>query len=330
QHDLPVCPGFIGHNVAERKRIEQRKAFSRRLGMPDEELFDVDLDLTEFADWCDSWCDTIYAHQSHSALRGASNTPFLRAASWTGQVKRIQNAAALDVLMAPVAGRDGVRTVSKQGIKIGREHYQTVAAWPGDDVFVRMDPADLGRAHVFALDGESYLGVALCPELAGLDPVQVTMQMKAAQKAHEQEALVEIRKEMRQIGPRDFMNARLAQAQHRAASLTRLDRPAETYTTPALEAAQRSVEDTRPDVRPYTPEQRTQASAAVVQMPARPPARTTPEQRFRRALALTDQIEAGEAIDADDESWLRGYQLGAEYRGWMRVWEQRGPAMFGA
>lgn len=328
QHDLPVCPGFIGHNVAERKRIESRKAFSRRLGMPDEELFDVDLDLAEFMTWCDTWSETIYAHKTHSALRGTSNTPFLKAASWTGDLRRIAHPAALDVLLAPVAGKDGVRRVTKQGLKINREYYQTVAAWPGDDVFVRMDPADLGRAHVYDLDGETYLGVALCPELAGLDPAEVTMQMKAAQKAHEQEALVEIRKEMRQIGPRDFMEARQTQAEKRAASLTRIDRPGETYTTPALEAAQRAVEDAQPDVPAYTPEERAKATAAVVQMPARPVQRSTPEQRFRRALDLEEQIEKGEAIDADDESWLRGYRLGAEYRGWMKVWEQRGPAMF--
>lgn len=328
QHDLPVCPGFIGHNVAERKRIESRKAFSRRLGMPDEELFDVDLDLAEFISWCDTWCETIYAHSEHGALRGSANTPFLKAASWTGEVKRLAHPAALDVLLAPVAGKDGVRRVTKQGIKINREYYQTVAAWPGDDVFVRMDPADLGRAHVFGLDGETYLGIALCPELAGLDPAEVAMQVKAAQKAHEQEGLVEIRKEMRRIGPRDFMDARIARARKRAASLTRLDRPAEDYTTPALEAARQSVEDARPEVPAYTPEERAQATAAVVQMPSRPAQRTTPEQRFRRALALEERIENGEAIDADDESWLRGYRLGAEYRGWMKVWEQRGPAMF--
>lgn len=327
QHDLPVCPGFIGHNVADRKKIESRKAFSRRLGMAEEDLFDVDLDLVGFQTWCDQWAGTIYDRADHAGLRGKS--PFLKAASWQGEVRRIAAPAALDVLLAPVAGGrgDGIRRVTKQGLKIDREYYQTAAAWPGEDVLIRMDPTDLGRVLVFRPDGETYLGEAICPPLAGLDPAEVTMRMKAAQKAHEQAALVEVRREMRQIGPRDFMEARLAQAERRSATVTRLERPGTPYTTPALDAAQEAAAAAAPDIPAYTPEQR--AQAAVVAMPQRPAApKTTPRDRFRRALALEDAVEAGSPIDADDEAWLRGYRLGAEYRGWMKVFEKQGHAMF--
>ena len=327
QHDLAICPGFIGHNVADRKKIESRKAFSRRLGMDDEQLFDVDMELAEFQDWCDTWADEIYGQRQHEGLR--RTTPFLKAASWQGEVKRISTPGALNVLVAPIVGKDGIRTVTKKGIAIGREHYQTAAAFPGDEVFVRQDPTDLGRALVFAIDGETYLGEAICPPLAGLDPIEVTARVKAAQKAHEKAGVAELRKEMRAIGPRDFMDATLAQARKKAASLTYLERPAAPYTTPAIEAAQEAVKAGQPDVPAYTPEQRAQVSAAVVPLPAkRPAAQTTPEQRFRRALDIEARIERGEPVSIDDEVFLRGYQPSSEYKGWLRVFEQRGPGMF--
>lgn len=325
QHDLAICPGFIGHNVADRKKIESRKAFARRLGMDDEQLFGVELDLAEFQSWCDTWADEIYGQREHEGLR--RSTPALRAASWSGEVKRIAQPDALNVLLAPIVGKDGRRTVTKKGIAIGREHYQTVAAWPGDEVLVRQDPTDLGRALVFAMDGETYLGDAICAPLAGMDPVEVAMRVKAAQKAHEKAGVAELRKEMRAIGPREFMDAALHQARKRSASLTYLSRPSVPYSTPALEAAQEAAEASRPAISAYTPEQA--ASAAVIQMPAKPTApRTTPEQRFRRAVTLDECIERGESIDADDEAWLRGYRMGAEYKGWMRVFEVRGHAVF--
>lgn len=329
QHDLAVCPGFIGHNVAMRKKIESRKAFSRRLGMPEEELFDVDLDLVEFQGWCDQWAETIYAHSDHAALRGGASTPFLKAASWSGEIRKISVPTALDVLLAPVAGKDGIRRITKQGIKIAEEYYQTAAGQPGEDVLVRMDPMDLGRAMVFALDGETWLGEAICPPLAGLDPVEVTMKVKAAQKAHEQGMLSDIRKEMRKIGPRDFMAATLSQARQRAASVIAFERPATPYSTPALEAAQEAVRASQPEVSAYTPEQAARAAAAVVSMPkARPAPKTTPEQRFRRALDIEARIERGEQIDTDDEVFIRGYRPSSEYRGWMRVFEKQGEAIF--
>lgn len=327
QHSLQLCPGFIGHNVADRKKIEGRKAFSRRLGMDEEQLFGVELDLPEFQAWSDSWCDTIYAHKGHGGLKG--QTPFLKAASWQGELRKIAHPRALDVLLAPVAGKDGIRRVTKQGIKIDGEYYMTAAAWPGDDVLVRMDPADLGRVLVFALDGETFLGEAICAPLAGMDPAEIAMRVKAAQKDHEKAGTDRIRKEMRQIGPRDFMEASLRQAQKRAASLTYLERPATPYSTPALDAALDAAKSGDPEVPAYTPEQSARASAAIIAMPPpKAPPKTTPEQRFRRAIGLEAEIEAGRPIDDDDEAWLRGYRQGAEYKGWMKVFELKGEAMF--
>ena len=329
QRDLATCPGFIGHSVADRKVIEQRKAFSKRLGMKDEDLFDVELELPEFQRWCDAWSDTIYLHREHGGLRDL--TPFRKAASWTGEVRRIEEPRALDVLLAPIAGRDGIRTVSKQGLKIGREHYQTSAAWPGDDVLVRMDPADLGRALVFSADGETWLGEAICPELAGVDPVEVTMRVKAAQKEHMARETAAIRKEMRKIKPRDFSDALLRQAEKKASNLTYLEQPATPYTTPALDAARAAAEGRKSAAADYDPEAVQQSLAEIVPIPAprRPPQPVRTERDFRYAIDLEEAIAAGRPISPEDAEWLRSYQRHPDYTGARRIYEIRGRAMFG-
>ena len=75
QRDLPpLCPGFIGHNVAQRKQIEHRKSFGQRLGADDAEIFDVALSLGEFQSWCDDWAYLIYETRAHGGL--SKKTPF--------------------------------------------------------------------------------------------------------------------------------------------------------------------------------------------------------------------------------------------------------------
>ncbi len=330
QRDLATCPGFIGHSVADRKVIENRKAFSKRLGMDDAELFDVQMDLPEFQAWCDKWASEVYATRPHSAL-GRGMTPMLKAASWPGDVARIEDTHALDILLAPIAGKDGVRTVTKQGLRIGNEYYQTAAAWPGDEVLVRMDPADLGRALVFSLSGDEYLGEAVCPHLAGLDPVAVTMQVKAAQKSFMAEETGRIRREMKKIGPRDFADAMLREGARRAAKITAFERPATSYTTPALQAAQaasgQSAKAPAPD---YDPAEMQRQLGEVVKISRhQKPAPAAQPDAFRRAIDLEEAIARGEAVTDSDRAWLTSYQQHPDYRGARRIYDKQGRAMFG-
>lgn len=138
-----TLPGFVGHSVADRKVIEGRKAFSRRLGLDDAHLFDADMTEAEAAAYADSWAAEIYAHTPHGGLGGA--TPFAAAAAYAGPVRRIENLAALDILLAPVAGADGLRRVTKTGIRVDGANYLIGSVMPGTDVLCRMDPSDLGR-----------------------------------------------------------------------------------------------------------------------------------------------------------------------------------------
>ena len=335
QRSLAGLPGFIGHSVADRKVIENRKAFSKRIGADPAELFEVDMDLAEFQAWCDDWSDKIYATTPHEGLGG--RTPFQAAAAYAGEVRRIASEAALDVLLAPAPGKDGLRTVTKTGIRIGGSHYLTRAAMPGTTVFCRMDPADLGRILLFEPDGEIFIGEAHCPELAGLDPVETIARVKAAQKAFMDERVRPIRAEMKKIGPRAIADAVRRQGEKRAAKLIAFPQRRETHSTPALDAARAAL---RKNEAAPLPAEAAKLHAELLQeaapsaLPAVSPARgeitrlpETREQRFRRALDIERRMAAGDEVAERDLLWLGGYRAGAEYQALRQVFDEFGEAM---
>jgi transposase InsO family protein len=335
QHDLmPLLPGYVGHSVADRKVIEQRKAFAQRLGVDDARAFCVDLSAEELQARLDAWAADRYAHRPHGGLDGA--TPFAVAAAWRGPVRRIEDEAALAVLLAPVAGHDGRRTVGKQGIRVDGSHYIAPDLVPGESVFVRMDPADMGRAFVFGEDGESFRCVAVCPELAGIDPAAAVAEARAAQKRMIDERTAPIRAEARKIRPRDMADAVARQAARAAGKLVELPRPAVAHTTPALDAAALAHRGKRaPEPPPLKPEAAA-LMAKIEERLTRPAQRTaavqplrtreTPQQRFRRCLDLEAALERGETLAPDDLLWLGGYRESAEWRAMKRVHASFGDA----
>lgn len=311
-----TLPGFVGHSVADRKVIENRKSFSRRLGLDDVHLFDADMTEAEAAAYADRWATEIYAHTSHEGLGG--QTPFAAAAAYQGRIRRITNEAALDILLAPVVGRDGQRMVTKTGILVDGAHYLIGTVMPGTRVLCRMDPADLGRLWVFTPDGETFLGHAVAPELRGLDPVQTAAKVKAEQKAYLEGRLKPIRAQMRKIGPRDVADAQAEAARRRAGSLVAFRRPSDTHDTAPLDAAARALDANEAAplsaaVRERHEEIKREITAgATAAKVSRLP--ETPQQRFRKALEIEKRIAAGEQVEADEARWLGGYQAGPEYR----------------
>lgn len=323
QRDLATCPGFIGHSVADRKVLENRKAFNKRLGAKAEALFDVEMDLPEFQGWCDSWTDTIYGHAPHESLRRKS--PFEVAAAWRGTIRRIEHPQALDILLAPIPGNNGIRTVTKTGVRVDNHHYYTAAAMPGTDVLVRMDPTDMGRILLFAADGEAWLGEGICPELAGLDPAATIQKVKAAQKAYELDRLADIRREMRKIGPRTVSDALLREGERRATGVVAFPQKSETVSTPALRAAAEAMVhgNSTPAQPPADLDLR---RAAILPDPTPMPARPaeTAGDRFKRALELEAVQRSGGEIDPADAAWLTIYQQQPQYRAQKMMFEEFG------
>ncbi len=330
-----TLPGFVGHNVGQRSVIEKRKAFSRRLGLDDAHLFDADMTETEVAVYADSWAAEIYAHSRHD---GIGTTPFAKAASYLGAVRRISDERALDILLAPVVGGDGIRTVGKTGLRVGGEAYYIGTVQVGRQVFCRMDPADLGRLMVFEPDGETFLGIAECPALLGLDPVETAMRVKAQQQALLEGQLKPIRAAMRRIGPRAVADAQLSVARARHDTLVAFPRPAEGHSTPALDAAGTAARP--PEGRPLDGAAAAQHERLTALFDARATGQPAPagnvrplratetkEQRFRRALDLLGAVETGQTVDPTDLMWLGGYRETGEFKAMRRMHDQFGDAM---
>lgn len=318
QRDLvATLPGFIGHSVADRRVIEGRRSFAARLGTDDAEKFRPDLTASDMIVYCDRWAADGYGQTPHDGLGGM--TPAARAASYEGTIRRLEGTAGLDILLAPVAGTDGYRTVTKTGIRVDGAFYLIGTVMHGTRVFCRRDPADLGRLHVFAEDQEQFLGHAVCPALRGLDPAATIARVRAEQKALLDGQLKPIRAAMRKIGPRQVADAQFAaQAEIIDFAAAGQAGTSERHSTPTLEAAAAAL--LPPAAAPLPPaaaEQHRKLLASTPDVP-RPIRRETKEDRFARARTIAAQRATGTASDTD-LSWLASYAQTPEFRAMQRV-----------
>jgi putative transposase len=311
---MRTLEGFIGHSVADRKVIENRKAFSARLGADPEDMFEVKLSAAELQARVDVWCSDVYGRAPHAGLKG--QTPFAVAAISATQLRRIADIRALDMLLAPVAGKDGMRTVTKSGLRIDGAHY--IAGWltVGETVLVRMDETDMGRAYVFAPDGETYLGEAVAPDLAGVDPAAAIAAARGAQKQLIAGRMAEVKKEARRIKAGDFAAAIHRQALVAQGTLLAFPKAEAAHDTPALTAAARVPAVTAGHsaaVAAMAERLRAADAAFVAVTPLREA--ETPHQRWNRARALEAAIARQDFVEPDALMWLGGYREGPEYRG---------------
>ena len=244
-------------------------------------------------------------------------------------------------LLAPVAGKDGLRIYGKMGLRIEGSHYLAPGVMPGETLFVRMDPADLGRAYLFAEDGESFRAIAICPELAGIDPAAALAAAQAAQKAFIAERVAPIRRDAAKIKKRGMVDSVLRQAAKDAGTLVELPKRREPHATPALSAAAETANalDISKGLRAPKASEPSEAEKAMLAKleaandaaitspaPVVRPLRKheTPHQRFRRALDLEAAIAASEPVSTEDALWLGSYREGAEYRAHKRLHKEFG------
>lgn len=243
---MPLLPGFVGHNVTDRKKIEARRSFAQRLGENDKDVFCVDLTHEELQEKVDRWVELKYSHSPHGGLDGKS--PFEVIAAWTGPIRRIENERALDILLAPLAGKDGIRTVTKHGIRYDKAHFIHGDLVPGREVFVRVDPEDMGRVYVYSRDGREFICVAECPERLGVNPGAAIRAAREIQNRRIATEVDPLNRDIRLMKPRDAIDAALRVAARDAGTLTTFPKQSEAYTSPQLEAAAiaAGVDDPKP------------------------------------------------------------------------------------
>jgi len=232
---VELLPGFIGHNVAERKSIEARKSFAQRL-MKKDAVVEIKLTSREFQKICDRWIEAVYMQTPHSGLNG--KTPADVSRSWLEPVRKIEDERALDVLLCPAAKDGGWRIIGKKGVKVDHRAYfsTAMAGHEGRRVQVFLDYADLGRVYIFEESG-AFLCVATCPDWFGISARDEACYLRNAQKKLISEKRKEFKKLVKEqrieIVPEQILSYRESQIQN----LKEFPQKAETYTTPAIEEA---------------------------------------------------------------------------------------------
>jgi transposase InsO family protein len=298
---LELLPAFVGHSVAERKAIESRASFAERLFEKDA-VVEMAMPAKDLQDTVDQWLSDVYEHRVHGSLNA---TPFQRATAWKGTLRRIADERALDVLLAPPAGKS-TYVVTKKGLRIEGAQYISQAlavGYVGKTVSVRATE-DYGRVVVYH-DGR-FVGIAVCPERTGVSRQEIASHARKAQRQAVTEAKAAVRKATKHLPKgdallRDYLNEKATEA----GKLAVLPQPAKDHQTPALSAAAQAAQalDGRQSAAPIPPDlQRIKDKRAQekAQAPAPPVVRKIPETphlRFRRWLELTELLNAGGTID---------------------------------
>lgn len=323
---MPLLPGYIGHSVADRKAIEGRKEFAKRLGESEAKAFCVSLTHQEMQAAIDSWVENKYHHAPHAGLGG--KTPFQALAAYTGPIRWIADERALDLLLAPIAGKDGIRTVTKTGIRADNATFIHPDMPIGEDVLCRHDPEDMGRLYVYTADGREFICVAECPERLGINPGEAVRAVREAQAVRMAEEIAPLQREIRNMKPRDAIDAVLRVAEAKASNVVALPKPTETHTTPALEAAADALAPSRGMEPAPLPEAAARHHAQLVAELASPKVAVLPEspkQKFARMWQMQQRMEAGEALPPEEARELLLYVGTAEYRAHKGLLEDFGP-----
>jgi transposase InsO family protein len=232
---VELLPGFIGHNVSQRKAIEARRSFSERL-MKKGAIVEVKLSAHEFQAICNRWIEAVYMQTPHEGLDGM--TPAQKVRSWTDPVKKIEDERALDVLLCPAPKDGGLRMIGKKGVEANRRCYfnTAMAGYEGKRVRVLIDYADLGRAYCFEETGE-FLCIATCPDWYGISAEDEAGCLKRAQRRLVSEKRKELKRLAREhrIGlvPEEVLDYR----ESLIANVDELPQKTEAYTTAAIEEA---------------------------------------------------------------------------------------------
>jgi len=182
---------------------------------------------------------------------------------------------ALDVLLMRVAGKNGLRTVTSQGIRIDGYFYGVKAILPGEQVLVRMDPDDMGTIYAFSPDGAEFLCDGHCPELSGHSPAEFWAAVREAHADVLRESGKRAEAERRSIakGPA-FIERYLRVKKSQNGNVVALPKRSEDHSTPQIAAAM----SIQPEPSASTADQRQQAAALFQAQLISERANAAPEQ----------------------------------------------------
>jgi transposase InsO family protein len=311
-----LLPGYIGHNVAEREAIRARETFAKRVMTPGETI-EVSMSGAELQRTLDQWVEAVYHQDPHSGEGMRGMTPFAKAAAWTGEVRTV-DPRALDFLLLTFGE---TRNLTKNGIRWDNREYIARSGFEGqvgNAVFIRYDPADLGRIYVFSED--RFLCVAECPEMTGISRAEYASAARAEQKKLDSEKRAEL-KAMKKEQAKNPAEVVLKYRAKQSGKLVEFPRETTPYTTPMLDAAAEAARASEPaPMRIDTPEQIAVAAALdTIQAPVGGGSNVvqleTSRTRYLKWLKVDAEVVRGEHADGSETlRWWRAYQECAEFK----------------
>jgi len=315
---LNLLPGFIGHNVADRKEIEARKSFASRLKDP-EEVIDVSMSAADFQGHLDRWCEHIYGKDVHS---GIGMSPFAKAQSYTDPIRRIEDERALDMLLCELAA---VRKIGKKGIRFRNHTYfnEGIGEYIGKDVLVKYDEADIGRLYAY-VEGR-FIGVMQCYEILGISSREAAAATKHKQAKKVAEQTAELRKYKHDIKKNiseTVMDYRIAESE----KLIAFPQKSVAYSTDALKEAARAVEADAEKVIPVFSEEEKAVSAAIdaEQLEEHSPVDmfgADPARDFAFWKRLDARVDDGDKLTDREHAIWKNYSKSDEFRTLMEMEE---------
>lgn len=232
---LEVLDNFMGHSVAERAVIEDRRSFAEQL-FKKNAVVKVNMSSAEMQRLADAWLAGTYRMKEHSTL---GMTPLEKRASYTGAVKRVANERALDILMYKPVRKP---TITKKGIRYDKQWFihAELPLHVGKVVSnICLDPNDMGKLIVY-VEGK-FLCIASNAMLAGINRAEVAAHGKAKQNAFIAEKKAEFRKAKKSlpVGLHELAISMIMDRAEKAGKVVVMAKKAEEYSTAALVEAER-------------------------------------------------------------------------------------------
>jgi hypothetical protein len=282
-------------------------------------------------------------------------TPFAKAASWAEPIRTIDDERALDVLLAAAPGGEGIRTITKKGIRLDNALFDApdLGGREGQDVQIRLDDADIGEIFVFTLDGE-FVCKAVCPERTGVSRRELAAKRAAHQKAAIRDGKEVLRAAAKQANTETIVADIMAERAGEARKVVAFPQPTTPHTTPDLDEAALAARRPQlmvPDMYQADVEALLRLEERIAADLANPATRTeeddrlqamieadlaqptnvikfaeTDIDRFRRTMALQKRLDNGERLSQPDYDWLRAYTQSAEYKGRLTLFLEFGAA----
>lgn len=241
-HDImELMPGYIGHNVTDRKAIEARRSFADRLMKRGGDPVEINqLTAAQLQDLCDRWCRAMYEQNPHAGLKG--QTPAQVAREWTGGIRRVHDERALDMLLSEAPGDGGLRTVQKDGIRCdGTTYISADLPEVGTKVRVLLDASDYGTIHLYDAETRAFVCTAVDPARTGHDRSEIAARAKNRQKELMRAGAKELKRNAKEQATDEIHMEILRHREGQIAELIEFPHRSEEHTTPALVEAGRAV-----------------------------------------------------------------------------------------